>query len=300
MLSICIPVYNFYVYPLARRLANQARNINAEVEIVCIDDHSSSFYEGQNKALPEVATYIRLSENVGRAKIRNLFLKYAKGEYMLFLDDDSVVPDNFLKLYIRQIASNPQVVVGGRTYDGRGNDTEHRLRYLYGVKVESRTEEQRKRRPYQSFMTNNFMIRRDVLEKIRFDESIVKYGHEDTVFGYRLEQNKIPIVHIDNPVVNGQVEDNVEFLHKSVEAVENLVKIYDNMWEDQRFCHSVRLLRTYGRVRRMGLTKLFYAAFKLLKAPIESHFVNGNAISLRQFGFYKLGVFIQKLEYADK
>lgn len=300
MLSICIPVYNFYAYPLARRLANQAKNLNTEVEIVCIDDHSSSFYENQNSGLPEVSTYYRLQENVGRAKIRNLFLKCTSGEYLLFLDDDSVVPENFLKQYTKLIAKNPQVVVGGRTYDKRGDDTEHRLRYLYGTKVESRTAEQRRQHPYQSFMTNNFMIRRDVFERIKFDEKIVKYGHEDTLFGYRLEQNKIPIMHIDNPVINGQVETNVEFLHKTVEAVESLVKIYDYMWEDQRFCQSVRLLRTYGRIRRMGLVKPVYAIFKMMKSPMEGHFVIGTGISLKQFNFYKLGVFINKLDYNNQ
>ena len=300
MLSVCIPIYNYYVYPLARRLATQAGSLDTEVEIVCIDDHSSPFHENRNRALSEVSTYIRLDKNVGRAKIRNLFLQHAKGEYLLFLDNDSEVPEDFLKKYVKILSGNPQVVVGGRVYDRRGDDIEHRLRYLYGTKVESRSAEQRRKHPYQSFMTNNFMIRRDILERIRFDETIVKYGHEDTLFGYRLEQNKIPIIHIDNPVINGYVESNAEFLHKTVEAVESLVKIYDNMWEDQRFCHSVNLLRAYGRIRRLGLVKPVYALFKIMKSPLESHFVNGNGISLKQFSFYKLGVFIKNLDYAKE
>ena len=149
-------------------------------------------------------------------------------------------------------------------------------------------------------MTNNFIIRRDVFEKVHFDESISKYGHEDTLFGYSLEQHKINIMHIDNAVVNGMVEDNVEFLHKTVEAVENLTEIYDRMWEDQRFCQSVNLLRAYGRVRRMGLVKLYNTVFKMFKNPMESHFASGNAITMRQFAFYKLGVFIQKVHFSNE
>ena len=300
MISVCIPIYNHYTYPLLRRLVRQTANAGKdEYEIVCIDDHSSSFYVSQNKGIKEMATYVGLEKNIGRAAIRNLFLKYTKGDYLLFLDCDSQVPDAFLQNYTKTLVRKPSVVVGGRVYDETFNDREHRLSYLYGTKTESRPVEVRLRKPYESFMTNNFMVRRDVLEKIRFDESITKYGHEDTLFGYRLEQNRIPIMHIDNAVINGKVEDNAEFLHKSVEAVESLAEIYDNMWEDQRFCQSVRLLRAYNRVRRMKLQGLVYWLFKVMKSPMESHFVSGTNISLRQFSFYKLGVFIQQLHYNN-
>lgn len=296
MISICIPVYNYYAYPLVRRLSNQIKQMNdGEFEIICIDDHSSGYYVTQNKGISEIATFLRLGQNIGRSRIRNLFLKYAKGEYMVFLDCDMVVPDNFVKVYLREAKRGVSVAVGGVTYDERGNDTEHKLRYMYGTKVESRPVEERRKHPYRSFMTGNFMIKREILEKIRFDESITKYGHEDTLFGYSLEQAKVPITHIDNAAINGQVETNVEFLHKTVEAVENLAEIYDRMWEDQRFCQSVRLLRVYGRLRRMGLHKVVYNLFRMLKNPMESHFVSGNGISITQFNFYKLGILIKKL-----
>lgn len=300
MISICIPIHNFYAYPLARRLSNQAKSSNIDVEIICIDDHSSGYYLTQNKGLSEVSQYIKLAENIGRARIRTLFLKYATGEYLLFLDDDSLVPDDkFLRKYSKATESNPQVVVGGRTYDERGNDQEHKLRYLYGTRIESRPLEERRKHPYQSFMTNNFMIRRDVLEQVKFDKRLYKYGHEDTLFGYRLEQAGIQITHIDNPVVNGQIESNAEFLHKTVEAVENMAVIYNYMWEDQRFCQSVRLLKSYGRVRSLGMHKLVYYAFKMMRSPMESHFVSGTGISLRQYNFYKLGLFIKKQHFED-
>ena len=285
---------------MVRRLARQIASADADsYEIVCIDDHSSGYYISQNKGIAELATYVGLETNVGRAKIRNLFLQHANGEYLLFLDCDSLVPENFVQEYAKTLARKPAVVVGGRVYDDTFNDREHRLRYLYGTKIESRPLAERIRNPYRSFMTNNFMVRREVLDKIRFDENLTKYGHEDTLFGYRLEQNKIPILHIDNPVINGDVEENAEFLHKSVEAVENLAKLYDDMWEDQRFCHSVRLLNTYNRVRRMNLQGVVYWFFKVLKTPMESHFVSGTGVSLNQFNFYKLGTLIKLLHYNN-
>lgn len=301
MISICIPVYNYYVYPLVRRLTTQIEQLNAEdeFEVVCIDDHSSGYHLNQNMGVVEMAQYLRLGENIGRSRIRNLFLKYTKGDWLLFLDNDSQVPENFLKNYRKYVDGPDDVVVGGRIYDKRDDDQEHRLRYLYGTEIESRSAAERSREPYRSFMTSNFMIRRRVLERIRFDPRLSKYGHEDTLFGYRLAVAEVPIRHIDNPVVNGYVETNAEFLNKTIEGIENLVKIYDFMWEDQRFCRTIKLLDFYGRVRRMGLQGLVYRVFKLVKTPMENHFSNGTALSLKQFNFYKLGIFIQELRIKN-
>lgn len=301
MISICIPVYNYYVYPLVRRLTTQIEQLNAEdeFEVVCIDDHSSGYHLNQNMGVVEMAQYLRLGENIGRSRIRNLFLKYTKGDWLLFLDNDSQVPENFLKNYRKYVDGPDDVVVGGRIYDKRDDDQEHRLRYLYGTEVESRSAAEREREPYRSFMTSNFMIRRRVLERIKFDPRLSKYGHEDTLFGYRLAVAEVPIRHIDNPVVNGYVETNAEFLNKTIEGIENLVKIYDFMWEDQRFCRTIKLLDFYGRVRRMGLQGLVYRVFKLFKTPMENHFSRGTALSLKQFNFYKLGIFIQELRIKN-
>ena len=301
MISICIPVYNYYVYPLVRRLTTQIEQLNAqdEFEVVCIDDHSSGYHLNQNMGVVEMAQYLRLGENIGRSRIRNLFLKYTKGDWLLFLDNDSQVPENFLKNYRKYVDGPDDVVVGGRIYDKRDDDQEHRLRYLYGTEIESKSAAERSQQPYKSFMTSNFMIRRTVLERIKFDPRLSKYGHEDTLFGYRLAVAEVPIRHIDNPVVNGYVETNAEFLNKTIEGIENLVKIYDFMWEDQRFCRTIKLLDFYGRVRRMGLQGLVYRVFKLFKTPMENHFSRGTALSLKQFNFYKLGIFIQELRIKN-
>lgn len=299
MISICIPIHNYYVYPLVRRLANQIHHLGfaGQVELVCIDNHSSGYYLNQNMGVCDIATYLQLSENIGRMRIRNLFLKYTKGDWLLFLDDTSKLPETFMETYMKYVDGKEDVIVGGRDYDRRDNDREHRLCYLHGTNQESRPAEERAVKPYQSFMTNNFMIRRNVLERIKIDPRLCEYGHEDTLLGYHLAVDNVDILHIDNPVVNGDVETNAEFLKKTVKAVENLVDIYKLMWEDQRFCQTVRLIDLYGQVRRRGMENPFYNLFKLLKAPTENLLAKGNVKSLKLFNFYKIGIFIQKLHH---
>lgn len=301
MLSVCIPVYNYDVRPLVKAIADEAASLpTVEVEIVCIDDHSDAEYIAVNQSIAEYATLIRLDANIGRARIRNLFLEHARGKYLLFLDNDMVVSDGFLQRYLDTMLTNPAVVVGGIAYDKRYNDDEHRLRYLYAQQAECRPLAERQADPYRSFMTGNFMIRRDILEHTQFDERITGYGHEDTLFGYRLRQQAIPITHIDNPAINGQIEINVDFLNKTVEAVRNMAVIYSFMQSDRVFCRSVRLIHAYRRLQHWHLTGIAYGLFRLLKRPLESHFISGTNISVSQLNFYKLGIFINSLEHNNK
>lgn len=295
MISICIPIFNYDVRPLVSSLARQAKEQNAEVEIVCIDDHSDAQFEAMNHGVGDV--YVKLPKNVGRAAIRNLFLKHTKGEWLLFLDNDSIVNDCFLARYLVWLDKDTKVMVGGRIYDPKSDRPECHLRYRYGVEVESRNEKSRRKEPYRSFMTNNFLIHREVLQQIGFDERINLYGHEDTLFGYRLEMAGIPILHIDNAVVNGEVETNADFVNKSEEAVKSLVTIYGFMQGDARFCQSVRLLRAYYSVCHWHLSGLVYAVFKLFYKPLRLLLVNGRCTSMAVFNFYKLGLFIKGVRY---
>lgn len=295
MISVCIPIYNYDVRPLVDSLVRQSAEVTEVVEVVCIDDHSEPRFESMNHGVGDV--YVQLEENVGRAAIRNLFLQYAKGEWLLFLDNDSEVQEGFLSRYAAVLPQKPAVVVGGRVYSPQSDRPECHLRYRYGVKVESRPVESRRREPYRSFMTNNFLVRRDVLQQIGFDERISLYGHEDTLFGYRLEEAGIPIMHIDNAVVNGEVETNGEFVRKSEDAVRSMVTIYDFMQGDRRFCRSVRLLKTYDCVCRWRLTGAVYGMFRLLHGTIRRRLESGRCDSMTVFNFYKLGLFIKGIKY---
>ena len=291
MISVCIPIHNYDVLPLAESIVAQ----DAEVELVCIDDGSTTEFIEHNRPIEKMGKYIVLGENVGRARVRNRFLDHAQGDWLLFLDNDSLVPENFLKAYRDYMSDAVDVIVGGRIYDNRGDNPEHRLRHLYGTRVESQPAAVRRRNPYRSFMTNNFMVRRRVMEQIGFDSRLSQYGHEDTLFGYRLEQQHVPILHIDNAVVNGYVESNEEFLQKTVEGVGSLVQIYGFMKEDAAFCRSVRLLRAYNVVRVWHLQGLVRSLFQHRQKRMEASFLSGNDYSLRQFNFYKLGTFITEL-----
>lgn len=297
MISICIPVYNYDIRPTVERLAAQIAALPVEAEIICIDDSSAPAFQVTLPAPRQpILSTVQLPQNIGRARIRNLFLQHARYPWLLFLDCDSLIPDGFLMRYLQHLDGTPKVVCGGRVYSPRDNDRDHRLRYTYGIRCESKSAQQRSANPYNSFMTNNFVVHRDVLASIPFDSRISQYGHEDTLFGYRLMQQAVPIRHIDNPVVNGDVEDNPLFLSKTQQAVQSLVQIYLRLGDDQAFVSQVALLRFHRRVSNSHLLWTLRLAYPLLHTPLEKAFARGRLVNMKLFALYKLILFQHLLD----
>ncbi len=292
MISICIPIYNFDVNPLVRELLRQAKLLAVPYEIILIDDCSAAEHKEVNDFTCKQETYIQLTENIGRAKIRNLFLTYSNYENLLFLDCDSLVVNNeFLLKYVEVIKqSNNNVVCGGRVYDLNRPARMKILRWKYGIKKESQPVDFRKKNPNKSFMTNNFLINRETLESIRFDERIAEYGHEDTLFGYALKIRGISIDHINNPVLNGDLEDNSEYLMKTEKGIVNLLHILAFVNYERDFINDLSILRFYYKVNRFQ--KLIGAVFTMVKPLIEYLLARG-IVSLFLFDFYKLGLLIK-------
>ena len=59
------------------------------------------------------------------------------------------------------------------------------------------------------------------------------------------------------------------------------------------------IFEKYCRLRHLGVIGIVHAIYRLLRNPLRSHFLSGNAISIRQFNFYKLGLFIEKQHYPN-
>ena len=263
MISICIPIYNRDMCDTVRCLAEQAAHTGVECEIVCIDDYSDQSFRDANKPLRDMCRYVELEQNIGRARIRNLFLQYARYDYILFLDCDSLPPEGFLSRYAEVIRQKPRVVCGGRVYAAGSDDREHHLRYAYGTRCESHTAAERSQNP--------------------------------SLFGYCLMQRHVPIVHIENPVINGDVETNSEFLRKTREGVRSLADIYEWKKDDREFLKQGALLDFYSKVKKLRMATIIGWVYRLSQPLLEKGFINGKHVSMRAFAFYKLGLFIQLL-----
>jgi len=292
MISICIPTYNCTVYNLAVSLVEQCFIAQIEYEVICIDDASGTECRKINFAVGDISNvvYMELEQNIGRSAIRNLFLNYAKYEYLLFLDCDSEIPDNqFIKKYIDAIKKTAEVVCGGRGYGKKPDDKTKLLRWKYGSERECTTAVSRQKKPFRSFLSNNFLIRKDIFSKIRFDERIREYGHEDTLFGHQLLQNNIQVLHIENPTIHKHIENATVYLLKTQQALKNIYFIQKVIKPGKDFYNSVKLLKVFNWINMAGL-RIMLAMLYVVSRPVCNYLLtSGKSTSLVLFDYYKLG-----------
>ena len=288
MLSICIPVYNLDVKKLVFSLDEQRKKCNFLCQIILIDDTSSHDFIQKNSNLHHIAdVYILLEKNVGRAKIRNLFLPYSTYDYLLFLDCDStIINDYFLEKYFTQIADNQATVIcGGNDYPRQKPEQNYLLRWTYSHQKESR--EAREKAQKQSFMTNNFVVKKIIFQQIKFDEKLTQYGHEDTLFGYELKKKNIEIKHIENPVMNDVLDTNEAFLQKTELGLENLAFLVKKLNYESGFIQEVNILKFYFFIKKIYLTSLLSISYFFFAKKIKQRLSEGK-VNLRLFDFYKL------------
>jgi glycosyltransferase involved in cell wall biosynthesis len=291
MLSVLIPVYNFDVRDLVISLDKQAKKCNVPFEIIVIDDASSEAYKQLNRKVLSLSSinYIEEVENLGRSKIRNKLADIARYDNLLYLDCDSQIEnDDFINKYIEHLNEN-NVVYGGRKYTFvEPSDKRYRLHWFYGVRREQVSVEVRKNEPNKSFMTNNFMISREAINKVRFNEKIRGYGHEDTLFGYDLLKCDITITHINNPVVHIGLEQSEEFLRKTREGIKNLKRIMKINGNEKKLVKDITLLAYYKRFRKLGLDGLVRYLYSKFEHRLRKNLLSTNP-NLFLFDLYKLG-----------
>lgn len=293
MLSILIPVYNFNIVPLVTELHDQATKASIPFEIIVLDDCSSELLRHQNKDvvnLPGVRFH-ELDKNIGRARIRNRLAEMAVYSTLLFLDCDSEVPTkNYIINYL-PFCDRLLVVCGGRLYRPDPPDEhEFLLRWLYGIRREQLSDAVRSENPYRSFMTNNFLIPRETILQIQFDESIIHYGHEDTLFGLELKKRGVKVMHIQNPLLHIGLEISWEFIRKTSEGVENLFMLLQNGKIDRNDIQDIRVLKVHEIMRKLRLAGLYQSLYDFIASPVMRNLLGSNP-NLFAFDLYKLSLF---------
>ncbi|MDF1696443.1 MAG: glycosyltransferase [Saprospiraceae bacterium] len=266
MLSILIPVYNQNVVQLVNDIKDQCESLDIQYQIMVFDDLSNENIRQQNKSLGHEfgVNYLELSENLGRAKIRNRLARMARFKHLLFLDGDSgIVRKNFVQSYIDQI-EHAEIVYGGRVYQSQKPiDSELVLHWKYGRTREALPLKKRLLDPYLNFQSNNFMITAWLFSKLKFDESVEGYGYEDLLFAQKIKHMGGGILHIDNPVEHQGLEEATQFIKKTKNAVKNLVKL-----NQAGKLEDVRLTKFYKKVSRQGMKNILVSYFKSNEAKI--------------------------------
>ncbi|WJJ96082.1 glycosyltransferase family 2 protein [Algibacter luteus] len=289
MLSILIPTYNYNVYPLASQLEKQALDSNIAFEIICIDDGSKSAINVENEKINRLknSKFIAQTKNVGLSNNRNALARESKYENLLFIDGDSLLPDaQFIVRYKKALQADTDVIYGGRIHPEKV-EANRKLRWKYGIFKEDASANKRNKNIYKSVLFNNTLIKKSVFTTIGFEKSITEYGHEDTVFAYNLSEIKASILHIDNPVLHGDVDLNEVYFKKTHKSLENLDTIYKTRMIEPEF---TTFLKVFIKLERFKLNYVFAFVYKIF-SPFFAYNLKSKHPSLYVFELFRLSYF---------
>ncbi|MFQ5810420.1 MAG: glycosyltransferase, partial [Armatimonadota bacterium] len=192
--SVVIPAFNRgrYLVNTLTTLAQQQHDPN-DFEAVVVNDGSTDGTGAmvQRLELPFHVTYIEKPNRDCRAETRNVGVRAARGEIVIFLDAEMLCPPGFIGAHLglhRRFA--PCVVCG---WDRRielpvgGGLAPRWLERARQATGTPRWYPGKRGTCFLPFITSNCSCRRaDVFEVGLFDEAIRGYGHEDIDIGMRL------------------------------------------------------------------------------------------------------------------
>lgn len=288
MLSILIPTFNYDITALVAEVHKQSKSCNIPFEILVFDDASTDLEVRKNNASINAlknTSYTILKSNIGRSAIRNKLAKSAQYSWLLFLDADVIpVNNHFVLNYVNSLSDSKPIIYGGISYKEERPNQSQLLRWVYGKKREALNSGIRKKDIYVSFLTLNFIIRKDTFEKASFNENTPNLRYEDTLFSYDLKRKKIPITHIENPVCHLGLESSKIFLSKSKESLDALNLFLNQKLIDHKY---MKISRVKNRLQKFKLDLLLSTIYPLLKKRFEKNLLS-NTPSLFIFDLYRL------------
>ncbi|MDX2444899.1 MAG: glycosyltransferase [Bacteroidales bacterium] len=293
MLSILIPNYNQNVIELVNQLNYQVKENACQAEIIVGDDASENSVFELNRVIEQISEVrvIRHNTQLGRARMRNVLADEAKFDNLLFIDSDALLLNTkFIKNYLN-LVHDAKVIIGGVAYQKKEpKNNALLLRWKYGRKKEERFASERNLNPYKSFSTFNFFIEKKTFQSIRFNETLMDYGHEDTLFGYELQKRNIPVLHIDNALLHNGLEEGSVFLEKTRISLASLHYLYQELNFDAAFREQVRILDTAYNLNKFGLVPIAKLKFQIFRNYLEKN-LTGRSPSVLFFQMYKLGYY---------
>ncbi len=194
-ISIIIPTYNrLPILEKCLKALEKQKFTDDKIsnyEIILVDDGSTDgtleWLAKNETELPHVKVFVQ--EHQGPAAARNLGIKEAKGEIIIFIDSDLVVTETFLQAHANALRKGQKKIGSDRLF-------------TYGWVINTCNFENPTAEPYKItdfsaayFATGNVAIARKWLEKVGlFDTRFQLYGWEDLELGVRLKKLGLKLI----------------------------------------------------------------------------------------------------------
>ncbi len=122
LISIIVPVYNKEEY-IRKSLDSILDQKYKNLEIILVDDESTDNSRGICEEYAKIDARIKIfyQKNGGAAKARNTGLRYAKGEYIAFIDADDYIDTNYIQTLVELAKKYNADIVQCNRYNSNSN-----------------------------------------------------------------------------------------------------------------------------------------------------------------------------------
>lgn len=209
LVSIIIPIYNHFLetYNCVRSIVENSGEVH--YEIILIDDHSSDDIALLSNALSGVKI-IRNSKNCGYLKSCNIAAKEAKGVYLHFLNNDTLVHPEWLNSLLRVFEKSGEIgIVGsklvypsGKLQEAGGIIWNDATGWNYGKHDDSEKSEYNYLKEVDYVSGASLMIKKRVWAQLEgFDEQFAPAYYEDTDLAYRVREVGLKVYYQPKSVI---------------------------------------------------------------------------------------------------
>ena len=190
--SVVIPTLNRadLVAKTIDRIENQTVSTDL-YEVLVVDnsstDHTRQVLHQKAAAYPNLRVHVQTKR--GAAATRNVGIREADGEIVLFIDDDIFAEPNLIESHLNYHQGNPGAAIIGGVTAPWDDVTDPFLRYLRDKRILNPYSIKTGPMDFSYYHTGNVSTPRKTLcDAGGFNEEFCIYGMEDIELGYRLEK----------------------------------------------------------------------------------------------------------------
>lgn len=214
MVDVSIIIVNYNTSVLIRNLMKtiEEKTEGISYEVIVVDNNPTEQFAIDLKDYLDKIIYLPLNENVGFGRANNEGLKVAKGRNIFFLNPDTLLINNAIKILSDYLDANEKVgCCGGNLYDKNMNPIHSFIRLLpspiwdlnsllgnliFKILYRKNIQFNFTDKPLSvGYITGaDMMVKRSVLDKVgAFDDDFFMY-YEETELSYRIKKAKYDII----------------------------------------------------------------------------------------------------------
>ncbi len=227
-----------------------------QYEVIVIDNDSSDDTRTilEQKAKVHSNLKFGLQEKPGAAATRNAGMRLAKGEVILFIDDDVQAEPALVQAHLECHCKNPNTSVIGSVSMPWGDTSDPFLRYLRDHRILNPYTPSKGPIDFSYYHTCNVSTPTQILLSVGgFNENFKIYGMEDIELGYRLEKAGCRMVFAsDARAIHYRFPGYRDFLERSEQAgysLGQLIRLHPEL--KNRFVECSRIGRHLRNVHSL-------------------------------------------------